>query len=136
VAAADRHEGGADLVAGEALGLLEAGGDRVHGLVDVRDHPLLHANRRGDPVADDVDVPTTADLADEGRHLGRPGVDADEDRLPVQATSRRSRRSSAARVRPSLQEVAANQCHVLEDAQPEGEERHQVQIDPQPVAGM
>jgi hypothetical protein len=87
VAAADGDEGRADLVAGEAFGLLDARGDRVNGLVDVRDHALLHPDRLGDAVADDVHVTGAAHLTDERRHLGRAGVDADEDRFPVQVAS-------------------------------------------------
>src|SRR5207244_6989470 len=74
------------------------------------------------------------DLSDQGRDLGRAGVNPDEERLPVQATSRGSRGAVRGRVRPSLQEVATDEGDVLEDAQPEGEQGDEVQVDPKAVA--
>src|SRR6187402_323887 len=35
---------------------------------------------------------------------------------------------------PVLQEVAADECHVIEDAQAEGDEGHQVEIEAEPIA--
>src|SRR4029078_11931118 len=68
-------------------------------------------------------------LADEGADLARADVDADEDRFSFHRSVRFRLRGLAV-----LQEVAADECHVIEDAQAEGDEGYQVQIQTESIA--
>ena len=77
----DAHERAVDLEARQALGALDRVGDRADRLVDVHDHALLQAVGRHRAVAEDRQPAVPADLADQRGDLGRPDVDADEDRF-------------------------------------------------------
>ena len=90
--------------------------------------PFLQAGRRDDALADDRERAVAADLADEGDDLRRPDVDPDEDRFHSRSTLV-VRRPAA-----GLQEVTADEGHVLEDPQPEGDQGHEVEVEAEPIA--
>ena len=125
VLAADADERAVDLPAGQPLGSLDRVGDRADRLVDVDDDALLQAGRRDGPVAHDRQPAVAAHLADERADLARADVDADEDRFPFH----HSRSCLPSRASPGhLEEVTPDQRHVVEDAQTEGDEGHEVQV--------
>src|SRR5688572_13249689 len=53
--------------------------------------------------------------------------------MPTRTASRSTVLSSPFRIR-GLEEVAPDECHVIEDAQAEGDECHQVQVEPEAIA--
>src|SRR5207249_2152584 len=120
--AADADEGLVDLPAGQPLGLLDRVADGPDCLVDVHDLALLQARGRHGAMADHVEAAIPADLADEGSHLARADVDADEDAFyHVYLTS-------------TADEVPPDQGHVVEDPEAEVDERHQVQVEAESIA--
>ena len=127
VLAADAHERPVDLPAGQPFGALDGVGDRADGLVDVDDDALLETRGGHGAVAHDRQPAVAAHLADEGADLARADVDADEDRFSFHRFSRLRSRFDA------LQEMAPDECHVIEDAQAEGDQGYQVEIEAQPI---
>ena len=90
--------------------------------------PFLSPDDGHGAVTHDRQAAVAAHLADERTDLARADVDADEDRFPFHRVACRPSRS------PGLDEVTPDQRHVVEDPEPEVDERHQVQVQAQPIA--
>jgi hypothetical protein len=127
VLTADADERPIDLPAGQPFGVFHRGGDRVDRLVDVDDDALLQPGGRHGAVAHDRQLAVPTHLTDERADLARADVDADQDRFTFH------------RLCPSpfchgLQEMTPDEGDIVEDAQAEGDERHEVEIEAKPVA--
>src|SRR5439155_23241492 len=147
VASGDADEGRPDFEPRDALGRLDSARDRLDGAVDIDHHALTEAVRRGQPDPNDVHAAARGHLSDEDAHLRRTDVDGDEHSLlshdslrslqgkyplqPLFACRDSGKLTDSA---TALEEMAADDRHVLEDPPSEGEEGHEIQVDAEAVA--
>src|SRR5438445_12495189 len=147
VASGDADEGRPDFEPRDALGRLDGARDRLDGAVDIDHHALTEAIRRCQADPDDVHPAARSHLSDEDAHLRRTDVDGDEHSLlshdslrslqgkyPLQPLFACCDSGTLTDSATALEEVAADDRHVLEDPPSEGEESHEIQVDPEAVA--